>query len=476
MSTSAEIYPAPEEQRAQSLWGAVREALGGAHGRDFTEGPIGRAIFILAVPMVLEMLMESIFVVVDVFVVAHLGADAVATVGLTESFMTLIYALAIGLSIGAGAMVSRRIGEKDTEGAAHAGAQVIIFGLIVAAVLGVLGAVFAPQLLALMGAEPGVLRNVTFTRIMLGGNASVVLLFLINAVFRSTGDAAVAMRVLWMANAINIALGPTLVFGWGPFPKLGVAGAAIGTTIGRGVGVLIALSMLLRPGKRIQLRRRHFAFDPTLIARVVRLSTSATFQVFIGMASWIGMIRIIAGFGSDALAGMTIGMRIVSFAMLPSFGMSNAAATMVGQALGAQKPERAEAAVWKAGLYNACFLGVVGLTFVLGARVIVAGFTSDPAVAAYAVAALRTIALGFLFYAYGMVITQSFNGAGDTRTPTLINLFVFWVFEIPLGWFLAHTLGMGPQGVFIAMTIAFSMLAVVSAAFFRRGKWKGKMV
>jgi putative MATE family efflux protein len=476
MSTSAEIIETRESPGGQSLWGAVREALSGAHGRDFTEGPIGRAIFILAVPMVLEMLMESIFVVVDVFVVAHLGADAVATVGLTESFMTLIYALAIGLTIGAGAMVSRRIGEKDAEGAAHAGAQVILFGLIVAAVLGVLGAWFAPQLLVLMGAEPGVLRNVSFTRIMLGGNASVVLLFLINAVFRSAGDAAVAMRVLWLANAINIVLGPSLVFGWGPFPKLGVSGAAIGTTIGRGVGVLFALSLMLRPGKRIQLRRRHFAFDPALIARVVKLSTSATFQVFIGMASWIGMIRIIASFGSAALAGMTIGMRVVSFAMLPSWGMSNAAATMVGQALGAKKPERAESAVWKAGMYNACFLGVIGLTFVLGARVIVRGFTPDPEVARFAVASLRTIALGFLFYAYGMVITQSFNGAGDTRTPTLINLGVFWAFEIPLGWVLAHQFGMGPQGVFIAMTIAFSMLAVVSAALFRRGGWKGKMV
>jgi putative MATE family efflux protein len=458
------------------LWSAVREALAGAHGRDFTEGPIGRAIFILAVPMVLEMLMESIFVVVDVFVVAHLGADAVATVGLTESFMTLIYALAMGLCIGAGAMVSRRIGEKDADGAAHTAAQVILFGLILALIMGAIGAWFAPQLLVAMGAAPGVLGNVTFTRIMIGGNASVVLLFLINAVFRSTGDAAVAMRVLWLANAINIVLGPSLVFGWGPFPKLGIAGAAIGTTIGRGTGALFALSLLLRPGKRIQLQRRHFAFDPRLIARVVNLSSSATFQVFVGMASWIGLVRILASFGSNALAGYTIGMRVIVFALLPSWGVSNAAATMVGQALGAKKPERAEAAVWKAGAYNAVFLGIVGLAFVLGARVIVRGFTSDPGVALYAVSALRTVALGFLFYAYGMVITQSFNGAGDTRTPTLINLFVFWLFEIPLAWILSRQLGMGPFGVFVAMTIAFSILAVVSAVLFRRGGWKAKMV
>jgi putative MATE family efflux protein len=476
MSSSAEELTAPVAAPAQSVWSAIREALAGAHGRDFTEGPIGRAIFILAVPMVLEMLMESIFVVVDVFVVARLGADAVATVGLSESFMTLVYTLAMGLGIGAGAMVSRRIGEKDSEGAAHSAAQVILFGVAVSCVLAVIGILFAPQLLTAMGAAPGVLRNVSFTRIMLGGNASVVLLFLINAVFRSTGDAAVAMRVLWLANAINIVLGPSLVFGWGPFPKMGVAGAALGTTIGRGTGALLALSLLLRPGKRIKLEARHFALDFRLIARVVKLSSSATFQVFIGMASWIGLVRILASFGSDALAGYTIGMRIVAFALLPSFGMANAAATMVGQALGAKKPERAEAAVWRAGRYNAVFLGLVGLTFVLGARVIVSGFTGDPTVAQYAVSSLRTIAFGFLFYAYGMVITQSFNGAGDTRTPTLINLFVFWMFEIPLAWVLSRYVGMGPFGVFVAMTIAFSTLAVVSAFLFRRGRWKGKTV
>jgi putative MATE family efflux protein len=476
MSSSARIIPTAESPPPQSLWGAVREALGGAHGRDFTEGPIGRSIFILAVPMVLEMLMESIFVVVDVFVVAHLGADAVATVGLTESFMTLIYALVIGVCIGAGAMVSRRIGEKDTEGAAHAGAQVLLFGLIVAAVLGVLGVWFAPQLLAVMGAEPGVLKNVAFTRIMLGGNASVVLLFLINSVFRSSGDAATAMRTLWLANAINIVLGPALVFGWGPLPQLGVVGAAIGTTIGRGTGVLYALSRLRHPASRVRLEARHFGLDLALIGRVVRLSSAATFQVFIGMASWIGLVRIIASFGSDALAGYTIGMRVVMFALLPSFGMSNAAATMVGQALGAKKPERAEAAVWKTARYNAVFLALIGLTFVLFARQIVSGFTNEAGVAHYGVLALRTVAYGFVFYAYGMVIGNSFNGAGDTRTPTMINLFVFWILEIPLAWLLSHQIRMGPFGVFVAMTIAFSTLAVVSSLIFRQGRWKGQVV
>ena len=474
---STRVQPVtPPAHATPSVWSAIREALAGAHGRDFTEGPIGRAIFILAVPMVLEMCMESIFAIVDVFVVAHLGADAVATVGLTESFMTILYALSMGLSIGAGAMIARRIGEKDAEGAAHTAAQVLLFGLIVSVTIGIVAALFAPSLLRVMGASPGVLRNSAFTRIMLGCNASVVMLYLVNAVFRSAGDAAIAMRVLWLANAINIVLAPTLVFGWGPFPKMGIVGAAVATTIGRSTGALFALSRLLRAGSRIRIRRRHFAFDPALIARVVNLSSAATFQVFIGMASWIGLVRILASFGSDALAGYTIGMRIVIFALLPSFGLSNAAATMVGQALGARKPERAEKAVWTAGKYSACFLGIVGLLFVILARPVVGLFTPDVGVAAYGTAALRTVACGFLFYAYGMVITQSFNGAGDTRTPTYINLGVFWLFEIPLAWLLANTFGLGPQGVFLAATFAFSLLAVVSALLFRRGRWKTRMV
>lgn len=475
MSISSEAIE-PRVHAAPSVWSAIREALSGAHGRDFTEGPIGRAIFILAVPMVLEMVMESVFVVVDVFVVAHLGADAVATVGLTESFVTLIYALAIGLSIGAGAMVSRRIGEKDAEGAAHTGAQVLLFGLLVSLVLGVLGATLAPDLLRLMGGSAGVLSNVKFTRVMLGFNVSVVMLYLANAVLRSAGDAAVAMRVLWLANAINIVLGPSLVFGWGPFPRLGIVGAAIATSIGRSVGALFAISQMVRADSRVRIAARHFQLDPSLIARVVRLSLAATFQVFIGMASWIGLTRVLASFGSDALAGYTIGMRVVMFALLPAFGLSNAAATMVGQSLGARKPDRAEAAVWKAARYNLVFLGIVGLLFVILARPIVGVFTAEAGVLRYGVAALRTIAYGFLFYAYGMVLSQSFNGAGDTATPTWINLFVFWLFEIPLAWVLAKLLGYGPMGVFWAMTIAFSTLAVVSAVLFRRGTWKERMV
>jgi putative MATE family efflux protein len=461
---------------APSVWSAIREALAGAHGRDFTEGPVGRSIFILAVPMVLEMVMESVFAVVDVFVVAHLGAEAVATVGLTESMMTVLYALAMGLSIGAGAMVARRIGEKNPEGAAHTAAQVILFGAIVAAVLGICGVLFAPQLLRVMGGSEEVLAHSTFTRIMLGGNVSVVMLFLLNAVLRSSGDAATAMRVLWLANAINIVLCPTLVLGLGPIPALGIKGAAIATTIGRSVGAAFALSRLFKPGARVELHARHFAFDPSLITRVVRLSSAATVQVFIGMVSWIGLVRILATFGSSALAGYTIGIRIVVFALLPSFGLANAAATMVGQALGARKPERAEQAVWTAGRYGMWFLGSVGLAFVLFAPTIISIFTREPEVARYAVATLRTVALGFPFYAYGMVFTQSFNGAGDTKTPTYVNLFVFWLFEIPLAWLLANALGFGPQGVFAAATAAFCTLAVVSAVLFRRGRWKTQLV
>lgn len=471
-STNQSTEPTP------GIWAAVRSAVRGSHTNyNYTEGPIGRAILLLSVPMVLEMLMESVFAVVDVFFVAKLGSEAVATVGLTESMLTLVYALAMGLGIGATAMVARRIGEGDREGAARAAVQAIILGVIVAVLLGLAGVMLAPHLLALMGASPGVIEQGTnYTRVMLGGSITILLLFLINAVFRGAGDAAIAMRVLWLANLINIVLGPCLIFGLGPFPELGVAGAATATTIGRGTGALYAFTRLLLPGGRINLSRRHLRLEPALLLRLLRLSASGTFQVFIGMASWIGLIRILSSFGSDALAGYTIGIRVIIFALLPSWGMSNAAATMVGQALGAGKPERAERAVWIAGFYNMCFLGAVGLMFVLFAERITGLFTSDPAILAYATDCLRVVAYGFLFYAYGMVITQSFNGAGDTFTPTVINLFVFWMWEIPLAYLLAIHFGLGPHGVFLAITIAFSTLAVVSAVVFRKGRWKARAI
>ena len=460
----------------QGILAAIWEALRGSH-RNYTEGPIGRSIVLLAIPMVLEMMMESVFAVVDIFWVAHLGTDAAATVGLTESLLTLIYALAMGLSIGATATIARRIGEKNPEGAARAAVQAIAIALFVSLAIAAIGAPLAPRLLAVMGGSPWVVQHGSgFTRVMLAGNITVVMLFMVNAIFRGAGDAAIAMRTLWVANWINILLGPCLIFGLGPFPKLGIVGAAIATNIGRGTGALYALSKLFRTGGRFDIKRRHLKLEPTIMARLVRLSATGTFQVFIGMASWIGLVRIISSFGSNAVAGYTFGIRVILFALLPSWGMSNAAATMVGQALGAHNPDRAERAVWRAGFYNMIFLGIIGLLFILFAPQIIWLYTDDPDVAKYGVDCLRIVAYGFLFYAYGMVLGQSFNGAGDTWTPTIINLFVFWLWEIPLAYILGVKFGLGPRGVFVAMTIAFSTLALVSALVFRRGKWKTRKV
>ena len=475
LPATTDTTPPHEEQ--QSLWSAMKESVRGSHHHDYTKGPIGRAILLLAIPMVLEMLMESVFAVVDIFWVSHLGTDAAATVGLTESLLTLIYALAIGLSIGAMAMIARRIGEQNPEGAARAAVQSIVLALIVSILIGAVGAPFAPELLKLMGGSPWVVEHgAAFTQIMLAGNVTVVMLFMINAIFRGAGDAAIAMRTLWLANWINIVLGPCLIFGLGPFPKMGIVGAAIATNIGRGTGALFALSKLLREGGRFTIERRHLRIEPSIIGRLIRLSATGTFQVFIGMASWIGLVRIISSFGSNAVAGYTFGIRVILFALLPSWGMANAAATMVGQALGARDPDRAERAVWKAGFYNMIFLGIVGVLFIFFAPQIIWFYTDDPNVAQYGVDCLRIVAYGFLFYAYGMVLGQSFNGAGDTWTPTIINLFVFWLWEIPLAYVLSQTLGMGPRGVFVAMMIAFSTLAVVSALVFRRGRWKQRVV
>ena len=455
---------------SSSFWSAIRESLRGSH-QDYTVGPIGRSIILLAIPMVLEMCMESIFAVVDIKWVSYLGPDAMATVGLTESMLTLMYAIAIGLSIGATATVARRIGEHNPDGAARAAIQSLALGLIVSTVIALVAAPLAPRLLALMGAAPEVVaQGWGFTTIMLAGNVTIMMLFMINAIFRGAGDAAIAMRVLWLANIINILLGPCFIFGLGPFPKLGIAGAAVATNIGRGTGAVYAFSRLVRKGGRFEIKRHHFRLEPAIMGRLVRLSATGTFQVFIGMASWIGLVRTISSFGTHALAGYIVGVRVIIFALLPSFGMSNAAATMVGQALGAGKPERAERAVWKAGFYNFIFLGTVGLLFVVFARQIIGLFTNDPAVVPYGVDCLRIVASGFLF------LTQSFNGAGDTWTPTIINLFVFWLWELPLAYLLAIVFGLGPRGVFLAITIAFSTLAIVSAVFFRRGKWKTKVV
>jgi len=459
-----------------SLWTDLKDAVRGTH-QNYTEGAVSRAILLLAVPMVLETAMESLFAVVDIFFVSKLGPAAVATVALTESILTIVFTLALGLSIGVTATVARRIGEKDSDGAAQTAVQALVLGLGVALVIGVLGAIFAPDLLRVMGASrESIEHGVGYTRIMLGGNATLLLLFLINAAFRGAGDAVVAMRVLWLANGINIFLDPMLIFGVGPFPELGVQGAAVATNIGRGTAVLAQLWLLGRSTGRLQVARRHLQVLPSVMWRLVRLSGTGTFQVFIGMASWVGLIRILAGYDDQVLAGYAIGIRLIIFALLPSWGMANAAATLVGQNLGAGKPERAERSVWIAGFLNMIFLGAIGLLFIVFAHPIVSIFTTLPEALHWGVLCLRIVSCGFLFYAYGMVLTQSFNGAGDAWTPTWINLFCFWLFELPFAWFASHKLGWGPIGVFVAMTVSFSALAVISGVAFRRGRWKLKQV
>jgi putative MATE family efflux protein len=457
-------------------WSLFIEAVRGSE-RDYTAGPVGPALVMLSVPMVLEMAMESLFAVVDVFYVSRVSAEAVATVGVTESMLTLVYTVALGLGIGAMAVVARRIGEKNDEGAAQAAAQAIALGLIVALSVGLVGYFNAEFLLRAMGASPSMIESsVGYTKVMFAGNATVTLLFLINAIFRGAGDPAIAMRMLWLGNAINIVVCPFLIFGIGPFPELGVTGAAIGTNIGRGTAVITQLWMLGSGRSRIHIRARHLQLVPAVMWNVCRLSGSGFLQILIDTSSYIGLVRVISTFGSDALAGYTIGIRTVIFAILPAWGLSNAAATMVGQALGAGKPDRAEQAVWTAGKYNAIVLGVVGVIFVVFAPRIVAIYTADAAVGRYATDCLRIVSTGFVFFAYGLVFTQSFNGAGDTWTPTWINLGCFWLWQIPLAWLLAMRFGMGPRGVFIAMTVAFSTLAVVSGVIFRFGWWKTRRV
>jgi putative MATE family efflux protein len=427
-------------------WSLFLEAVRGSE-RDYTVGAVGPALVMLSVPMVLEMAMESLFAVVDVFYVSRVSADAVATVGITESMLTIVYTVAMGLGIGAMAVVARRIGEKDDEGAAQAAAQSIALGVIVAAAIGVVATLNAEWLMRMMGATPSMIESsLGYTQVMFAGNATVTLLFLINAIFRGAGDPAIAMRMLWLGNAINIVVCPFLIFGIGPFPELGVTGAAIGTNIGRGTAVLMQLWMLGSGRSRIHLRRRHLMLVPSVMWKVCRLSGSGFLQILIDTSSYIGLVRVISTFGSEALAGYTIGIRTVIFVILPAWGLANAAATMVGQALGARKPERAEAAVWTAGKYNAIVLGVISVIFIAAAPWIVSIYTDDPAVAPYATSCLRIVSTGFVFFAYGLVFTQSFNGAGDTWTPTWINLGCFWIFQIPRRWRLSAAWCSGAAG------------------------------
>jgi len=484
---------APAAAENVSFRSVLREAVAGS-SRDFTSGSIGLAIFLLAVPMVLEMLMESVFAIVDIYFVGHLGADAVAIVGLTESMLAIVYAVAIGLSIGATATVARRTGEKDSEGAARTAAHAIYLGLIVSILMSVVGTAFAPTFLALLGGSAKVVaEGAAFTRIMLGGNFVIVFLFLLNAIFRGAGDAAIAMRVLFLANLLNIFLAPCFIYGadifaflgidapqtvvdnW-IFPRLGVTGAAVGTCIGRGCGVLFAAWYLFRKSGRITIRREYWRFDSVIISSLLKVTAPAVLQWTIGTASWSVLVRVVAGFGSEAIAGYVIGLRVIMFALLPAVGLSNAAATLVGQNLGAGKPERAEKSVWNAAFINAAVLGAVSLIFIFFSNRIVGFFTDEPNVLAYGTDCLHIVAYGFVFYAFGMVLESSFNGAGDTWTPTFLNLFIFWLFEIPLAYLLAYYFGMGTRGVFWAITIAFSLLAIVSAILFKRGKWKTKTI
>ncbi|MBK6722893.1 MAG: MATE family efflux transporter [Acidobacteria bacterium] len=467
----------PVEATPHTFASVLREAFIGTT-RDFTSGPILPALIILAIPMILEMSMEALFAIVDTFFVAKLGAEPVAVVGFTESVLALVYAVAIGLSIGATATVARRFGEQDLDGAARTATHVVYLGVIVSVVMGAAGLIFAADILRLLGAEPSVIELGTpFARIMFGTNIVIVFLFLLNGVFRGAGDAAIALRVLIVANGLNIILDPLFIFGIGFFPELGVTGAAVATVIGRAVGVLYAFwALFLRKNGRLNVRAEHWRFDPKLIVSLVKISGTAVLQFLIATLSWSGLVMILAPFGTVALAGYQIGLRVIIFVLLPAVGLANAAATLVGQNLGAGKPERAERSVWLAGALNAGLLGLAGLFFVIFPDLVVSIFTTDPAVSTYASDCLRIVGYGYAFYGLGMVMESSFNGAGDTWTPTYLNFFVFWMFEIPLAYVLANHNGFGPQGVFWSMTLAFSMLAIVSALLFKRGKWKLKEV
>jgi putative MATE family efflux protein len=444
---------------------------------DYTQGSIGRAILLLAVPMMLEMAMESTFAVVDIFFVSFLGASAIATVGLTESILTLVYAVAIGLSMGTTALVARRIGEKKPKEGADAAVQAIIVGLAASIPIALAGMFFAKDILRLMGADAWALKHgYGYTAWMLGTNAVIMLIFVINAVFRGAGDAATAMRVLWVANGINVVLDPLFIFGWGPFPALGVEGAAVATSIGRGVGVVMQLFVLFRGAKHIRVLPAQVRIHREVMGRLVRTSVGGIGQFIIAMSSWIGLVRIVSVFGSEALAGYTIAVRIFIFTLMPSWGLSGAAATLVGQNLGAGQPERAERSVWLTGYVNMAFLAVVSVVYIFCNELLVRIFTSEPGVVAAGAQCLRIVAYGYIAYAWGMVMLQAFNGAGDTMTPTKINFFCFWLLEIPLAYVLALKLGADQNGVYWSILVAETVAGVIGILMFRRGKWKQSKV
>lgn len=454
----------------------VKEAVAGSE-QDFTEGKLSRAILLLAVPAVLEMVMESVFVIADIYFVSKLGANAVATVGITESMITIIYAIAIGLGTATTSMVSRRIGEKHPDSASTAAFQAILTGIAVSLLIGIPASLNAERLLGLMGASPEIISHMSgYTKIMLGGNVVIMLLFIINAVFRSAGDAAVAMRVLWIGNIINIILDPCLIFGLGPFPHMGVTGAAMATTIGRGSAVMFQLYLLFNGNKRIKLSVKHLSVDFKIMLKLLKLSFGSIGQNLISTTSWIALVRIISIFGSEVVAGYTIAIRIVGFTILPSWGLSNAASTLVGQNLGAKKPDRAEKAVWVTGWVNMILLGIIGAILFSFPGTFIRMFIDNENVIASGILGLRIISIGFIAYGLGMVLVNSFNGAGDTSTPLKINVFAFWLVEIPLAWFLSLKAGLGEEGVFVSIVIAESLMTLIAWLVFRRGKWKLKEV
>lgn len=459
--------------RVSHFFSLVKQSIRGVE-HDYTQGSIRGAIVLLAIPMILELSLESVFAVVDMFFVAKLGANAIATVGLTELAITIVYSVAIGLSTAATAVVARRIGEKNPDAAAHAGMQSIIISLIATIIVSTCGIVFAPDILRIMGASPEVVKEgAIFTRIMLGGSVVIILLFLMNGIFRGAGDAAMAMRSLWISSLLNIILCPVLINGYGPFPELGLKGAAIATVIGRGSGVLYQCYYLFRGNGLFKVKSSHFKWDVPVIKTLIEVAWPATFQFIIQSGSWIilGILVATTG-GTDATAGYQVAIRNVVFFILPAWGLSNAAATLVGQNLGAKQPDRAERSVLLTTKYNAIFMAAVMLLFLLFSSPIISIFTKEPEVHRIGTLALQIIGSGYIFYGIGMVMIQSFNGAGDTKTPTLINLFGFWLFQIPLAYVLAKTLNMGPTGAFISVPVAETAIAIAAYIIFKKGKWK----
>ncbi|MDA3844861.1 MAG: MATE family efflux transporter [Candidatus Kapabacteria bacterium] len=454
----------------------ISAALSGKN-HDFTSGSIRRAVFLLSIPMVLEMGMESIFAIADIYFVDKLGSEAIAAVGITESLITIVYAIAVGLSMAATAMVARRIGENNPEAAAKAGGQAIITGLFLSLLIAIPGFFYSKELLELMGASAYITENYSgYTAIMLSTNLVIMLLFINNAMLRSAGDAALSLRVLIVANLLNIILDPCLIFGLGPFPELGVKGAAIATSIGRGTAVVYQLYLLFGGRGKIKLSLKHLIPDFSLVRRLLKLSVGTVGQFIIATSSWIGLIRILSEFGSDVVAGYTVGIRILIFVLLPSLGISNAASALVGQNLGADKPDRAEKSVWLTAKINVIYMGLIGILFILFPDIWVSLLTSDPEVIRYGAESIHTMSFGFIAYGLGMVLVHAFNGAGDTMSPMAINFLCFWMLEIPLAYFLAIYSGWGQSGVFWSIVIAETLMTLIALILFRKGKWKLKKV